>query len=245
LLPREWLHLLCLRSKRSEVRLFLFFLFFDSSPVPLPSVANYEDAVRNSAARGIEFEKLESPEAFRAKAPFLDGEMKCVLSSSSLSVFSGADFPRHTEVGAASTTLEADGPTLATRFKLLPTTARDEEFASLTVLPERSSLSSMGRTASALSSSRKTELGTSRTTSSLQPVLGWIPCSIRKNNYWRSGASLSPYVPGAHLPSLQHLACSWCYVHIKLTPEEAVRLKCVFCFLRFLLLSLVPTDQAR
>ncbi|GAA6020769.1 hypothetical protein JCM10207_002017 [Rhodosporidiobolus poonsookiae] len=41
-----------------------------------PSVANYEAAVANSAARGSAFEKLESPEAFRAKAPFLDGEMK-------------------------------------------------------------------------------------------------------------------------------------------------------------------------
>ncbi|GAA5997594.1 NAD(P)/FAD-dependent oxidoreductase [Rhodotorula paludigena] len=40
-----------------------------------PSVANYEAAVSNSRARGVEFELLESPEAFRAKAPVLTGEM--------------------------------------------------------------------------------------------------------------------------------------------------------------------------
>ncbi|GAA5897747.1 hypothetical protein JCM5296_000870 [Sporobolomyces johnsonii] len=40
------------------------------------SVANYEAAVANSVAQGILFEKLETPEAFRAKAPFLSGPME-------------------------------------------------------------------------------------------------------------------------------------------------------------------------
>ncbi|GAA6048760.1 hypothetical protein JCM3770_003947 [Rhodotorula araucariae] len=39
-------------------------------------VANYDAAVANSRARGVEFELLESPEAFRSKAAFLTGEMK-------------------------------------------------------------------------------------------------------------------------------------------------------------------------
>ncbi|GAA5937135.1 hypothetical protein JCM10213_007145 [Rhodosporidiobolus nylandii] len=41
-----------------------------------PSVANFEAAVTNSKRRGIAFETLETAEQFRAKAPFLDGEMK-------------------------------------------------------------------------------------------------------------------------------------------------------------------------
>ncbi|GJN94164.1 hypothetical protein Rhopal_007238-T1 [Rhodotorula paludigena] len=41
-----------------------------------PSVANYEAAVANSRARGVEFELLESPEAFRAKAPVMTGELR-------------------------------------------------------------------------------------------------------------------------------------------------------------------------
>jgi sarcosine oxidase/L-pipecolate oxidase len=47
-------------------------------------VQNWQDAVDNSVKNGVQLEKLETPEAFRAKAPVMGGQLKLVAREENL-----------------------------------------------------------------------------------------------------------------------------------------------------------------